>query len=126
MTPRFAIYYADGSVTEGGGPDDELVDVTIRVSRDWLAAPDDRVLGIAVENPLTGRVILRGSEFFYPVEDGEYGFADDLGAWMRKLRGTVKRGEYVSTEAMARMWRWAKTYTRIPRGVGSIDLTDGE
>lgn len=115
MTERFAIYYADGSVYEGGGEGDELIDVTIRVSRDWLAAPADRVLGVIVENPQTGRVVLRGGEFFYPVEGSEYGFADDLGAWLHKLGGVVKRGEYVSTEVMGRMWAWAKRYVRIPK-----------
>lgn len=114
-TPRFAIYYADGAVHEGGGPDDELVDVAIRVSRDWLEAPASRVLGVIVENPLTGRVVLRSGEFYYPTEDGEYGFADDLGAWTRKFGGAVKRGEYVSTRIIMKMWTWAKAYTRIPR-----------
>lgn len=127
MTPRFAIYYADGSVVEGGGEDDELVDITLRVSRDWLAAPADRVLGVIVEHPQTSRVVLRGGEFFYPVEGGEYGFADDIGAWLRKLGGAVKRGEYVSTEGMARMWAWAKSYIRIPKVFRTApDPADGE
>ena len=126
MTRCFAIRYADGSVFEGGGPDDELVDVTLRVSRDWLAAPREGVLAVLVENALTGRVVLRGGEFYYPVEDSEYGFADDLGAWTNKLGGTVKRGEYVSTEVMDDMWRWAKSYERIPRGTGCIDPAGGE
>lgn len=126
MTQRFAIYYADGTVHEGGGEEDELVDVTIRVSRDWLEAPSDRVLGVIVEKP--HRQVLRatrkenaadrelfGVEWYYPTEDGEFGFADDLGAWLRKLGGAVKRGEYVSSERMAAFWEWAKGYGRIPR-----------
>lgn len=116
MTPRFAIHYADGTVYEGGGISDELVPVTVEVSRDWLAAPQDRVLGIIVENKETGRVVLRGGEWYFPTADGEYGFSDDLGAWMRKLNGSVKRGEYVSSEEMAAFWRWAKNYSAIPKG----------
>ena len=121
-TPRFAIYYADGSVREGGGVDDEYVELTIRVSRDWLEAPADRVLGVVVEKP--HRQVLRatrkseelfGTEWYFPLENGEYGFADDLGAWLRKLGAVVKRGEYVSSERMAKFWRWAKNYARIPR-----------
>lgn len=125
-TPRFAIYYADGSVCEGGGPGDEYVAVTIRVSRDWLEAPADRVLGVIVEQP--NRQVLRstrktnfsdgelfGVEWYYPMESGEYGFSDDLGAWLRKLGGAVKRGEWVTSERMAAFWRWAKGYARIPR-----------
>lgn len=125
MTPRFAIYYADGTVHEGGGESDEFVDVTLRVSRDWLAAPADRVLGVIVEKPR--RQVLRstrkpnsgsdlfGVEFYFPVEDGEFGFADDIGAWLRKIGGVVKRGEYVSSERMDAFWKWAKGYARIPR-----------
>lgn len=134
-TPRFAIRYADGSVHEGGGPEDVYVEIVIRwpgrensvlrVSRDWMEAPYDRVLMVIVEKP--HRQVLRatrkdnseqelfGAEWYYPVEDGEYGFADDLGAWLRKLGGAVKRGEYVSSEQMAVAWAWAKGYTRIPR-----------
>lgn len=121
-TPRFAIYYADGSVCEGGGNDDEYVELTIRVSRDWLQAPADRVIGIIVEKP--HRQVLRatrkgkelfGTEWYYPLGQGEFGFADDLGAWLRKLGGAVKRGEYVSSEVMTAFWKWAKGYTRIPR-----------
>lgn len=124
-TPRFAIYYADGSIAEGGGEADEFVDLVVRVSRDWLAAPADRVLGVIVEKP--HRQVLRsarksnserelfGVEWYFPVDDGEFGFADDLGAWLRKLGGVVKRGEYVSSEVMANFWKWAKSYTRIPR-----------
>ena len=125
-TPRFAVYYADGSVVEGGGPDDELVEVTIRVSRDWLAAPADRVLGVVVEKDPAIRAhvndtrsVLRGVEkdnaenlygveWYYPTEGGEYGFADDLGAWLRKLGHVVKRGEYVSNARMTEFWQWVK------------------
>lgn len=126
VTPKFAIFYADGTVHEGGGADDEFIDVTLRVSRDWLNAPADRVLGIIVEKP--HRQVLRstrkdnssdgelfGVEWYYPLGQGEYGFADDLGAWLRKLGGVVKRGEYVSSERMAAFWGWANGYMGIPR-----------
>ena len=125
MTPRFAIYYADGTVHEGGGEADEFVEVTIRVSRDWLEAPADRIIGVIVEKP--HRQVLRstrkknsefelfGVEWYYPTEDGEFGFADDLGAWLRKIGGVVKRGEYVSSERMTAFWKWAKGYAGIPR-----------
>jgi hypothetical protein len=110
MTPRFAVFYADGSVVEGGGEDDEFVEVTIRVSRDWLEAPAARVLGVVAEQGDISRVVLRGVDFYYPLEDGEYGFADHLAAWSRKMGGVVKEGEYVSDRLMAGFWAWAKEY----------------
>lgn len=114
--PRFAIYYADGSVREGGGPGDEFVDVTLRVSRDWLRAPSTRVLAVICEEPYVSRTVHRGGDYYFPIEHGQYGFADDLKPWlMGKLEGVTKLGEYVSGETMAAMWRWAKAYTRIPR-----------
>ena len=125
MTRRFAIRFADNTVVEGGGPDDELVPVTIMVSRDWLSAPSDRVLGVIVETNQSRQVLrgakselgrkLFGTEFYYPVEDGEYGFSDDLGAWLRKMNGTIKRGEYVSSKVMEEFWSWANNYTGISR-----------
>lgn len=116
MVPRFAIYYADGLIVEGGGPDDELVDVTIRVSRDWLRARSTRVLAVVCEDPYTSRTVQRGGDYYFPVGDGQYGFADDLKPWLLgKIEGVVKLGEYVSGETMAAMWQWVKAYTRIPR-----------
>lgn len=112
-TPRFAIRYADGSVHEGGGDSDELVPVTLMISRDWRLAPAGRVLGVIVEDPDTGRKVLRGGDYYFPVEHGEYGFADDLKPWLCKLGGAVKIGEYVSSEIMAAFWVWAKSYRRI-------------
>lgn len=116
MTPRFAIYYADGSVVEGGGPTDETVAVTLRVSRDWLRAKSTGVLAVICEDPYTSRVVQRGADHYFPLEHGQYGFADDLKPWLfGKLEGVIKLGEYVSSETMAAMWRWAKSYVRIPR-----------
>ena len=115
MTKRFAIYYADGSVYDGGGESDELVPLTLMVSRDWLNAPADRVLSVVVEDPYVSRTVLHGTDWYFPVEDGQYGGSDHLRAWLRKLGGAVKAGEYVSSEAMAAMWAWAKRYARIPR-----------
>lgn len=98
MTQRFAIFYADGSVYEGGGPDDALVPIIVHVSRDWLDAPADGVLFVAVDEDRTKNVVLQGADFYFPVTDGEgYGFSDHLGAWLRgNLPGFVKFGEYVS------------------------------
>ena len=98
MTQRFAIFYADGSIYEGGGPNDELVDVTIKVSRDWLNAPHERVLFVAKDESHSGGCVLQGADYYFPITDGEgYGFADHLGAWLRgNLSGVVKLGEYVS------------------------------
>lgn len=96
--PRFAIFYADGSVTEGGGAHDELVPVTVLVSRDWLAAKSDRVLFVAVAELHSSRQVLQGGDFYFPVTSCEgFGVADHLGAWLRgNLPEVMKLGEYVS------------------------------
>lgn len=115
-TPKFAIFYADETVYEGGGEDDEMVEISTRVPRSWLEAPSDRVLFVVFEDPITGRVVLRGADFYYPFPEGGGGFSDDLKPFLRgNLPGLVKNGEYVSSERMGAGWQRVKAYDRIPR-----------
>ena len=58
--PRFAIFYANGDIVEGGGPDDETVEIKFEVSKKWLEAPNDEVQAVVVENPYSCRYVWRG------------------------------------------------------------------
>ena len=115
-TLKFDAFYADGTVCEGGGPGDEMVPVTLMVSRDWLAAPTEGLLYVVVENPYTSRHVLSGADFYFPVGDGDYGMADHLQAWLGgMLPGVVKFGRYVSGKRFVEVLQKVKADARIPR-----------
>jgi hypothetical protein len=115
-TPRFAIFYADGSIHEGGGGDDELIPVTLMVSRDWLAAPSMGVLFVAVEDPYVSRRVMRNGNYYFPTDSGDYGNGVEIAEFLAgKLPSVVKHGEYVSKERFVEILQAVKAYTRIPR-----------
>lgn len=112
----FAIFYADGSVVEGGGPDDELVNITFKVSKKWLEAPNDGVQAVVVRNPYTCRYVWRGHDHYFQMDGGEIHSADDIGAYLRMhLKGMMKFGLCMNTEEFAEVAKAVKAYQGIPR-----------
>ncbi len=91
--PRFAIIYGDGTIYEGGGKDDEWVEITVRYSRDWLDAPLENVQAIVEENPYTNRRIWRAKDFYYVMPDtNEICNTDQIGNYLRGYAPWIKHG----------------------------------
>lgn len=112
----FAIFYDDGSVVEGGGEDDEIVEVTFRVSKAWLDAPNDGIQAVIVRNPFTCRYVWSGQDHYFMLDGGEIHCADDIGAYHRKhLKGMMKYGLCLNTEDYVALINEIKKYDKIPR-----------
>jgi len=112
----FAIFYDDGTIVEGGGDDDELVDITFKVSKKWLEAPNDGVQAVIVRNPYTCRYVWRGHDHYFQMNGGEIHAADDIGAYLRKhLKGMMKFGLCMNTEDFAEIAKSIKAYDKISR-----------
>ena len=112
----FAIFYDDGSVVEGGGPDDEVVELTFKVSKKWLEAPNDGIQAVVVRNPFTCRYVWEGEDHYFMLDGGEIHCADDIGPYHRKhLKGMVKYGLCLNTEDYTEMVKKVKAYDKIPR-----------
>lgn len=130
--PRGAIFYANGTHHEFGGPDDELV--PIWVSRAWLEAPSDGVIAVSAAQDYTGRHMLRGDEFYYPLLDGSYevGMCNNLHSFIR-TSGLVKCGSWVGSKAypdgLRRAARWGEANIPAYHGerdpVYKVDLPTG-
>lgn len=60
--PRFALFYADGTVIEDDGED---VEVTFKVPRKWLEAPAVGVQVVVVRNEGNRAQVFRGSDYYY-------------------------------------------------------------
>lgn len=112
----FAIFYEDGTVVEGGGPDDEVVEITFKVSKQWIEAPCDGVQAVVVRNPFTCRYVWTGQDHYFQLDGGEIHMADDIGPYHRKhLQGMMKYGLCLNTEDFAQVAKTVKAYDRIPR-----------
>jgi len=112
----FAIFYADGSVVEGGGADDEVVELTFKVSKQWLEAPNDGIQAVIVRNPHTCRYVWTGQDHYFMLDGGEIHMADDIGPYQRMhLQGMVKYGLCLNTEKYAEVAKAVKAYDKIPR-----------
>ena len=112
---QFAIFYADGSVYEGGGETDKWVEVKLKISSDWLHAPADGVQAVVQENPYTCRYVWRNSDFYYWVPEGEVCSTDDIGPYMRAHLPMIKHGLCTTEEQFESVMRRVKGYNRIPR-----------
>lgn len=114
---RFAIFYDDGSIVEGGGEDDEVVEVTFRVNKKWLEAPNDGVQAVIFENPTTCRYLLKGQDHYFQLSGGEVHAADDIGPYLRKhLKGMMKFGLCINQEEWKELYlKNIKHYSRIPK-----------
>lgn len=116
MVEPFAIFYDDGSIVEGGGDDDEIIEVTLRVSKKWCAAPVDGIQAVVVRNPYSCRYVWRGLDHYFMLSGGEIHGADSIGAYLRKhLKGVMKFGLCLNTEEYAEVAKRVKSYTKIPR-----------
>ena len=112
----FAIVYSDGSIVEGGGDDDEIVELTFKVSRKWLEAPNDGVQAVIVKNPYSCRYVWRGHDHYFQMDGGEIHAADDIGPYHRMhLQGMMKFGLCMNTEDFAEVAKIIKAYDKIPR-----------
>ena len=112
----FAIFYDDGSIVEGGDETDEIVELTFRVSKQWLEAPNDGVQAVVVRNPYSCRYVWRGQDHYFMLDGGEIHAADDIGAYLRKhLMGMMKYGLCLNTEDYAKVAAKVKAYDKIPR-----------
>lgn len=119
--PRFAFYYADGSVHRGGGPDDTDL-VVYALPRSWVEMPALGVLVGASENPNNGRDWHRGGEQYYAVPHGARGGPGVTAAGpetrliplvVGKL-GLVKLGEFMQTADYHRAMRAAMDDGYVP------------
>ena len=112
----FAIFYSDGSIVEGGGDDDEIVELTFKVSKKWLEAPNDGVQAVIVKNPYSCRYVWRGHDHYFQMDGGEIHAADDIGPYLRMhLQGMMKFGLCMNTEDFAEVAKIIKAYDKIPR-----------
>ena len=114
---RFAIYYNDGSVVEGGGDDDE--EVTLKFSKKWLEAPNDGVALVISETSLTGRTMLAASEFYYQLPEnthgkGCHGSSMKVGPYLRQL-GICKFGGWTDDKNHNEIKVRSKDNTHVPR-----------
>ena len=114
---KFAIFYEDGSIVEGGGDDDEVVELTFKVSKKWLDAPVDGVQAVIEENPYTCRYVWRDDDYYYTLpQDHTLCCTSDLGSYLRiHLKGMVKFGTCTMAENLNRIFAEIYRYDRIPR-----------
>lgn len=116
MIEPFAILYGDGSIVEGGDETDQEVEVTFKVSKKWLEAPNDNVQAVIVRNPYSCRYVWRGQDHYFMLNGGEIHSADDIGAYLRcHLKGMMKFGLCLNTEEYAELQKKVKAYKKIPR-----------
>lgn len=86
--PRFAIFYADGSVVEDDGVD---VDVTFKMPKVWRDAPRDGVQFVA-NLMLEGKyAVLGGQNLYHTTQEGALNATDDMSPTMRRA-GVLKHG----------------------------------
>jgi hypothetical protein len=116
MIEPFAIFYHDGSIVEGGDETDEEVEITFKVSKKWLEAPNDGLQAVIVKNPYSCRYVWRGHDHYFMLPGGEIHSADDIGAYLRMyLKGMMKFGLCLNTEDYAKLHQKIKAYNKIPR-----------
>ena len=113
--PKYAIFYGDGSIVEGGDEDDAWVDLNLRIPRKFLEAPSDNVQAVIVENPYTSRYVWRFSDFYYWVPNGEVCSTDSIGEYIRGYVPSIKFGLCLTQEEHDELARRIRDYTRIPR-----------
>ena len=113
--PKYAIFYGDGEIVEGGGDDDEWVDVTLRIPRKWRDAPAVKVQAVIVENPYTSRYVWRHSDHYYWVPSGEVCSTDVIGEYLRGYVPAIKFGLCLTQEEHDELARKLRDYQRIPR-----------
>ena len=114
---KFAIFYEDGSVVDGGGEDDEEVELTFKVSKKWLEAPNDGIQAVIEENPITCRYVWRDEDYFYSLPHGfDLCATSDLGSYLRvHLKGMIKFGTCTTEKNFEAIFSKIKSYDRIPR-----------
>ncbi len=119
--PRFALYYADGSVHGGGGPEDTDL-VVYALPRSWVTAPPLGVLIGVSENTENGRDWHRGGEQYYAVPHGARGGPaitasgpeTRLVPFVSGKLGLVKLGEFMHTADYHRAMRAAMDDGYVP------------
>lgn len=112
---KYAIFYGDGTIVEGGGPDDEWVEVKLRIPRIWRDAPSDNVQAVVIEDIHSGRTVWRNNDFYYWVPDGEACSTDVIGEYERGYVPAVKFGLCLTQEQYDELARSIRDYDRIPR-----------
>ena len=117
LMKKFAIYYNNGDVVQGGGEDDE--EITLTFSKQWLEAPSDGVAVVVSETTTTGRTTLRANEFYYqlPINQhglGCHGASMKIGAYLRQL-GVVKFGGWTDDGNHDEIKRRASMDTYVKR-----------
>lgn len=109
MSPRFAMFYPDGSPMLDDGED---VEVTFRVPRVWLDAPKDG-LQIVVEHLPDGKMrLFQQYDRYFTLPGGQPKGADSTDPLLRSL-GILKHGlwlpddEYDQVRERVRLYRRA-------------------
>lgn len=113
MAPKFAIFYEDGSIIEGGN---DLIEITFKISKAWLEAPNDGVQAIVVEREDVCRGVWRDKDYYLMLSGGTIYAPEDLGPYLRKhLKGMVKFGLCLNDEEYKSVMQKVKKYTKISR-----------
>lgn len=123
MIPKFAIFYNDGSIVEGGGQEDEEITLSFTVSKKWLEAPIDGVQAVVSERADTCRIVWRGTDYYVMLPNETNGDCtvyspqdDNLSVYHRTiLRGMMKFGMCLGDNKYRELMKRVKQYEGIPR-----------
>lgn len=130
-TPKFSIWYNDGTVVHGGGEDDELVPMYF--SKKWLEAPADGVCQIDREDK-RGTASLREWEFYFMLPanfhgEGTIGGSNKLGPFLRQAAmpySLVKFGGWTSYENFNAIRKKSREAVRAKEHLIPVEVKDRE
>jgi len=113
---KFAIFYEDGSVIEGGGGD--LVEIVLKAPRAWLNAPSDGVQAVVFEKDDGSIGHANSTDYYFPMHP-ELNHCSDLSPFLHvdlkgfmKFGASIPRDEYERIQKIAKDYNW-ETYQKI-------------
>ena len=119
--PRFSFYYDDGSVYQGGGPDDTKQKV-LSFPQSWFDMPDNGVMVGVSEDPIVGRRLHKGGEMYYAIPPQTHSGSDvnssgpetRLIPFVSHALGLVKLGQHAPVKRYKEMVALAMQDEHVP------------
>ena len=108
MTPRFVMFYADGSTVEDDGED---VEVTFKVPRAWLNSPRDGLQTVIRHRPDGKLVVIQGHDQYAVLQNGEPMGTSDLSVILRAT-GIAKSGLWIPDEEFEAVREKVRAYRK--------------